>query len=511
MIQAARAVHLGVWVLAVGTCVNAPVAEAANARLPSRSQVLATTNLVADYARRHYPANVEAYWEHGVYHIGMMAFYDVTGRDDALAYTIAFGEYNDWILDRGGTANRHNRLAAGQSWIAAHAVSSAAAIDDTRAEVAAQTSSSLAAVTSGAYFAVDAQFMALPAFSMLGKLDVNQRYFNRLHELFNYNKTTLGLYDTTARLYYRDASYIYPARQTPNGKKVFWSRGNGWALAAMARILAVLPATDPGRAEYIATLRQMSGALKAVQRQDGLWNMSLYDADHYPGPEVSGTALFVYGMAWGINNGLLSKATYAPVVARAWNGMVALAVHPDGKLGYVQGIGQQPVPARQVTYASTADFGVGVFLLAASEVMKLAVDGETYEAESLPTAVSSGDSQQDTGDSWASGGKYHRGILHAVNDYVRYSVSLSAPGTYNVKVRFGKAADLGRWQLYAAGTKVGASQDAFSNAFTFAEVDLGNLTCATTGNKTFRFTATGKNGASSGYGTAIDYVMLTRQ
>ena len=173
----------------------------------------------------------------------------------------------------------------------AHAATPRAAIDDTRNEVAAQTAASLAAVTSAAYFAVDAQFMALPAFAMLGKLDGNTSYFNRLHELYTYNKTTLGLYDATARLYYRDASYIFPAKQTPNGKKLFWSRGNGWALAALARVLTELPLSDPARAEYVAAFKQMSGALKTVQRADGFWNMSLYDANHYPGPETSGTAL----------------------------------------------------------------------------------------------------------------------------------------------------------------------------------------------------------------------------
>jgi len=484
---------------------------AASAPLPSRTAVLSTLNLVADYARRQYPANTEAYWDHGVYHIGMMALYDITRRSDALAYTTTFGDYNGWMLDRGGTANLHNRLAAGQSWIAARAATPRAAIDDTRTEVAAQTAASLAAVTSAAYFAVDAQFMALPAFAMLDKLDDNTSYGNRLHDLYTYNRTTLGLYDATARLYYRDASYIFPAKQTPNGKKLFWSRGNGWALATLARVLTELPLSDPARAEYVAALKQMSGALRTVQRADGFWNMSLYDANHYPGPETSGTALFVYGMAWGINNGLLSKSTYLPVVARAWNGMVRVAVHPDGKLGYVQGIGQAPVPTRQVTYESTADFGVGVFLLAGSEVARLTVDGERYETENLPTVVSAGDSQQDTGDAGASGGRYSRGVLDASTDYIQYSATLATPGTYNVKVRFGKAGDLGRWQFYTAGVNVGMPQDAFGSAFMFTEVSLGDVIYDTAGKKVFRFTTTGRNAASAGYGTAIDYVMLTKR
>ena len=474
--------------------------------------MLAVTRLVADYGRSHYPARVNAYWDDGVYHIGMMAQYRVSGRSDVLAYTNAFGNYNTWILDRGGIAgNHHNRLAAAQSWIEAHRASPIADIDDVRTEIAAQTSSDLAAVTSSAYFAVDSQFMALPAFAMLGKLDNNNSYFDRLYELFSYNKTTLGLYDPAAHLYYRDTSYIYPIKRTPNGKKVFWSRGNGWALAALARVLPELPVTDPARAEYVTTFKQMSAALKSVQRADGLWNMSLHDPDHYPGPEISGTALFVYGIAWGINNGLLSKTIYKPVVAKAWNAMVITAVHPDGKVGYIQGIGQHPVPPDKVTYESTSDFGVGVFLLAGSEVMKLAVDGKKYEVENLTASVSPGVSEQDVGDDQASGGQYSQGVFEAVDDYVQYSVWLPAPGTYNVRVRFGKGADLGRWQFYTAGINVAAQQDAYSDAFTFSEVYLGKVTYPTSGNKVFRFTVTGKNTASSGYATAIDYVMLTRQ
>jgi unsaturated rhamnogalacturonyl hydrolase len=487
-----------------------PTAWAATLALPSKSEVLAVMRKVADYAQSKYPANAEAYWEDGVYHIGMMTLDNVSA--DILAYTETFGDYNNWRLDRGGSGNRHNRLAAGQSWIEAYLASPAAVkIDDTRTEIAAQTASSLATVTSGAYFSVDSQFMALPAFAMLGSLDNNNSYFVRLYDLFNYNKTTLALYDPTAHLYYRDTSYLYPAKNTPNGKKVFWSRGNGWALGALVRILRELPATDPGRAEYVTTFQQMSAALKAVQRSDGFWNMSLDDPSHYPGPETSGTALFVYGMAWGINNGLLDETIYKPVVAKAWNAMVTTAMHPSGQLGYVQGVGKEPVPPSKVTYNSAADFGVGVFLLAGSEVMKLAVDGQKYEVENFTVTVSSGDSQQDLTDPLASAGTYNQGNFNAANDSIQYSVAVSIPGTYNVKIRFAKDLDLGIWQFYTAGLNTGAQQDAYSNAFTFAEVDVGNVTYSTSGTKVFKFTVIGKNSASSGYSTAIDYVMLTKQ
>jgi hypothetical protein len=255
----------------------------------------------------------------------------------------------------------------------------------------------------------------------------------------------------------------------------------------------------------------MSAALKDVQRADGFWNVSLYDPDHYPGPETSGTALFVYGIASGINNGLLDDATYRPVIARAWDALVNTAVHPSGKLGYVQGVGKEPASAQPVTAASSADFGVGVFLLAGSEVWKMAVDGNKYEVEHATTTVSAGDSQHNVRESSASGGMYNQGNFNAINDFIMYVVKVPAPGTYNVKICFGKDTEMGQWQFYTAGLNVGAPQDAYSSEFTLAEVDVGQVTYQTPGRKVFRFTVTGKNSASSRYRTAIDYVMLTRQ
>jgi rhamnogalacturonyl hydrolase YesR len=135
--------------------------------------------------------------------------------------------------------------------------------------------------------------------------------------------------------------------------------------------LQELPANDPHRHEYLVTFQNMAAALKKVQRPDGFWNVSLADPNDFAGPEASGTAFFTYGMAWGINNGYLDGATYRPVVAKAWNGMVTAAVHPDGFLGYIQGVGREPASSQPVTYDTTSDFGVGAFLLAGSELSKL--------------------------------------------------------------------------------------------------------------------------------------------
>jgi unsaturated rhamnogalacturonyl hydrolase len=69
-------------------------------------------------------------------------------------------------------------------------------------------------------------------------------------------------------------------------------------------------------------------------------------------------------MAWGIHHGILDRATYLPTVLNGWAGLVA-NVTPQGRLEYVQGTGSAPAAA---TADDSYDYGVGAFLLAASEV-----------------------------------------------------------------------------------------------------------------------------------------------
>ena len=140
-----------------------------------------------------------------------------------------------------------------------------------------------------------------------------------------------------------------PPYTEPNGKSCYWSRGNGWVYAALVRVLDIIPATEPHRAEYLADFQAMSEALRAVQRSDGFWNVSLFDPTHFGGKELTGTALFTYGMAWGVRQGILSAATYQPVITKAWNAMVTDSVHTNGFLGYQQGTGKQPSDSQPLT------------------------------------------------------------------------------------------------------------------------------------------------------------------
>jgi unsaturated rhamnogalacturonyl hydrolase len=158
----------------------------------------------------------------------------------------------------------------------------------------------------------------------------------------------------------------------PDGRPVFWSRGNGWAIAAHAKTLGMLKPGETRWPEYGHNLQGVARSLRTTKRSDGFWNVNLGDPQHLAGPETSGTALFVFGLAYGIRIGLLDRATYLPVAARAWNGMLATALHAEGFLGYVQGVGSKPESSQPATVNSPADFGVDAFLLAAAELARVA-------------------------------------------------------------------------------------------------------------------------------------------
>ena len=223
---------------------------------------------------------------------------------------------------------------------------------------------------------IDALQMAMPVFVKLGNLYQDTSYFNRMYEMYAFTKNKHGgngLYNSKEHLWWRDKDFVPPYKE-PNGEDCYWSRGNGWVVAALARTLDELPKTDPHYAEYLEDFKNMCAALLPLQRPDGYWNVSLNDPNHFGGKEVSGTSLFIYGFAWGINKGILDKTAYSPSIIKAWNAMTAEVVHPNGKLGYVQGTGKEPKDGQPVGYDKTPDFedyGLGCFLLAGTQILEL--------------------------------------------------------------------------------------------------------------------------------------------
>jgi rhamnogalacturonyl hydrolase YesR len=213
----------------------------------------------------------------------------------------------------------------------------------------------------------DALFMAPPVWVKMYKATGDRKYLDYVH--LNWKRTSDLLYDKEEHLYARDATYIN--KREPNGKKMFWSRGEGWVMGGLALILDDIPQDDPQRGFYVQQLREMSAKVASLQGPDGMWHAGLLDPQTYPLPEVSGSALFVYAMAYGVNRGILDTQTYRPVIAKAWAGILK-NVYADGRLGNIQQTGAEPAFYRPT---SSFNYGVGAFMLAASEVKALAARG----------------------------------------------------------------------------------------------------------------------------------------
>lgn len=200
----------------------------------------------------------------------------------------------------------------------------------------------------------DALFMVAPGFARLGTITGDKKYFDVLNRMW---------WDTYEYLWSPQNNLMY---RDNNLRNRFWSRGNGWVVGAIARVLQHLPADDPKRPDFIKMLNTYAAKLITIQAPNGFWRSDLL-GPATQGPESSGTSLFTFGLAYGINNGHLDRATYLPAVKKGWEAVVS-AVAADGRLGYVQNIGASPGPAGPT---ETYPFGVGAFLLAGSEVAKI--------------------------------------------------------------------------------------------------------------------------------------------
>ena len=215
----------------------------------------------------------------------------------------------------------------------------------------------------------DALFMAPPVWSGLAASTHNPEYLAYMHH--EWQVTSHLLWDPDEQLFFRDSSYF--EKREKNGKKVFWSRGNGWVMGGLVRVLESLPENDPQRPFYVAKLRAMARSVARIQGADGLWRPGLLDAASYPYPEVSGSAFFVYSIAWALNHQLLDEKEFVPVVQRGWAGLVA-HIYADGRLGCIQPVGAAP---GAYTPGASYVFGTGAFLLAGSEVNRWAAHRPT--------------------------------------------------------------------------------------------------------------------------------------
>ena len=316
------------------------------------------------------PSNI---WTRAVYYEGLMALYQIDAKKEYYDYAVLWGNSHKWGMRNGITVRNADDHCCGQTYIDLYLIDKQAVrIHDIKASMDSLVNSA----KKDDWSWVDALQMAMPVLAKLGVLYNDNRYFEKMYTMYEFSKNQhggKGLYNNTEGLWWRDKDFV-PPYKTPSGANCYWSRGNGWVLAALVRVLDIMPKNAPHREEYLKTYLEMTNALLPLQRADGFWNVSLADSTEYGGKELTGTALFAYGFAWGINKGLLDKKKYTPSVSKAWNALLKDCVHADGKLGYVQSTGKEPKDGQPVTFDKIPDFedfGLGCFLLAGSEVYKM--------------------------------------------------------------------------------------------------------------------------------------------
>ena len=351
--------------------------------LPSQKEVLDKMILTNAYFMAKWPDPGQAIvtdktrpshiWTRAVYYEGLMALYNINKDKDYYDYAVAWGESHQWGLNGGIQVRNADNQCCGQTYIDLYLIDKKPErIKDLKASIDLMVASDKI----DDWTWIDALQMGMPVFARLGLLYQDNKYYERMYQMYNHSKTVQGgkgLYNPKDHLWWRDKDFVAPYKE-PNGAYCYWSRGNGWVLAALVRVLEIMPKDAPHRKEYQQTFEKMCKALLPIQRTDGFWNASLHDPNNFGGRELTGTALFTYGIAWGINHDVLSKKKYQPSVLKAWNAIVTDAVHPNGFLGHVQGTGKQPSDSQPTSYdrvPNFEDFGLGCFLLAGSEVYRL--------------------------------------------------------------------------------------------------------------------------------------------
>ena len=345
---------------------------------------------VNSYWQTNNPAEVRAFWDNAAYHTGNMEVYKLFSEEGGkrkeegkqmLDYSIRWAEHNQW---KGATepdpANwKYKQYGEGQDYVlfGDWQICFQTYIDlydleerGERQEVRVARAKEVMGYEADSkahdyWWWADALYMAMPVLTKMYKLTGDTKYLRKLYENILYSDSIMLDYET--RLYFRDGKYVYPKHKTASGKKDFWARGDGWVLAGLAKVLQDMPETYVRQPFFVEKYVNMARAVKKTQQPQGHWTRSMMDPQQAPGYETSGTAFFCYGLLWGVNHGYLSKKEFGTTIEKAWNYLTTIALQRDGKIGYVQPIGERAIPGQTVDANSQANFGVGAFLLAACE------------------------------------------------------------------------------------------------------------------------------------------------
>lgn len=347
----------------------------------SKKEVISIIHKVNTHWQENHSDLGNAFWNVAAYHTGNMEAYKITKNKDYLNYSLAWAAKNEWMgaksqnksewkYDYGETDDYvlfGDWQICFQTYIDLYNITGKK--DSSKiARVREVMEYEMSTPQTDYWWWADGLYMVMPVMTKMYNVTGNDLYLEKLNEYLSYADSIM--YDEDAKLYYRDAKYVYPKHKSANGKKDFWARGDGWVFAGYAKIIQDMPNTAKYKQDYMNRFKDMAKVLAKAQQEEGYWTRSILDAEHAPGPETSGTAFFTYGFLWGINQGILDKEIYLPVVKKAWYYLKNTALQENGAVGYVQPIGEKAIPGQVVDVNSTADFGVGAFLLAASEMYR---------------------------------------------------------------------------------------------------------------------------------------------
>ncbi|WP_372647889.1 glycoside hydrolase family 105 protein [Draconibacterium sp.] len=350
---------------------TAQAQKAGNEKLFKDSYIKKTMKKALDWQLEH-PKHELYDWTNGAFYAGVVAAYETTGSKKIWKAMYEMGEANNW--KPGPRLHHADDHVICQTYIDMYRVSGEKEMIEpfiATMDEFMKTPYKGDGIREKTWWWCDALFMAPPAFVKLGMTLDDDKYLKLSDELWE--ETYDLLWDKEHHLYARDMGYKWnepgiEEKKEANGKKIFWSRGNGWVMGGLVRVLSELPKDYPNRDFYIQNYKEMAAKILSLQQEDGLWRSSLLDPESYPGGEASGSGFYCYALAWGINNGILDEATYLPAVEKAWVGLNGL-IQPDGHVGWCQPIGADP--RKNFEAESWEVYGTGAFLLAGSEVIKL--------------------------------------------------------------------------------------------------------------------------------------------
>lgn len=319
-------------------------------------------------------------WTRAVYYEGLMALYSVDQQQRYLDYVDRWASFHQWTPRNGVKTCDADDQCCGQTYLERYMQSGGEekiqhVIENLNHQMQTPNKKAGGALY-GWWTWIDAIQMAMPLYLQVSKVTGDRKYIDHAMRMYTWSRDTLagGLLNVKEGLWWRDKDFVPPYKEK-DGKNCYWSRGNGWVYAALVRSMELLPKKSKEYKQLKKDFLLMSKALLACQHADGFWRASLVSDAEYPGPEMTGTALFLYGMSWGIQQGLLKEKCYRPACDKAWAALKT-CLHDNGFLGWNQGTGKQPSDGQPVTFTSVPDFedyGTGCYLLGAVEYYKLKV------------------------------------------------------------------------------------------------------------------------------------------